>query len=142
MTTTTTTTTDGVAAGPATRRHETTTVLGRRGEDRAAAWLSRQGFVVVEKNVRSRRGEVDLVCFEGATLCFVEVRARRSETHGTPAATVDGRKQRRIAHAALSYLARFQGELPICRFDIVEVSGTGRGSASFRLHRGAFEAPS
>lgn len=121
---------------------ENTTVMGRRGEDRAAAWLSRQGFVVVEKNVRSRRGEVDLVCYEGDTLCFVEVRARRSSSHGTPGATVDGRKQRRIAHAALSYLARFQGAPPICRFDIVEVDGTGRAPVGFRLHRGAFEAPS
>lgn len=125
-----------------TATRESAPVLGRRAEDRAADWLTERGFVVVERNVRSRRGEVDLVCFEQETLCFVEVRARASVSHGTPGATVDGRKQRRIAHAALTYLSRFRSEPPPCRFDVVEVCGTAEGHADVSLLRGAFEAPS
>ncbi len=135
------TTANATATATATAR-ESAPVLGQRAEERAASYLSRMGFVVVDKNVRSRRGEVDLVCFEEDTLCFVEVRARASLRHGNPAATVDFRKQRRISHAAATYLSRWSGEPPPCRFDVVEVVGTGHGAVSFRLLRAAFEAPS
>jgi putative endonuclease len=111
---------------------------GVAAEAQAAGWLSERGYAVVDRNVRSRRGEVDLVAFEGETLCFIEVRARASERFGSPAATVDWAKQRRITHAAQRYLGALRGPVPLCRFDVVEVTGAGE----LRLHRGAFEAAS
>lgn len=52
--------------------------LGRLGEDRAVAHFRRLGFVVVARNVRTRHGEIDLIAFDGRTLVFAEVKARRA----------------------------------------------------------------
>ena len=51
--------------------------LGALGEDLAAAHLRRLGFAVLERNARTRHGEIDLIAFDGSTLVFVEVKARR-----------------------------------------------------------------
>jgi putative endonuclease len=59
--------------------------IGRRGEELAARHLGRRGFVVLERNARTRYGEIDLVAFDGATLVFVEVKTRRtSGAEGVP----------------------------------------------------------
>lgn len=62
---------------------------------------------------------------EGGTLVFVEVRYRGSSRYGTPAETVDGRKQRRLIAAAGHYLQANPSVLP-CRFDVVAISGQDR----------------
>jgi len=77
------------------------------------------------QNYRCRRGEIDLVMREAGTLVFVEVRFRSSTRFGTPAETVDIRKQRRLAAAAAHYLQRHPTNLP-CRFDVIAVSGTNQ----------------
>jgi putative endonuclease len=94
---------------------------GFDAEARAQAYLSRLGLVAVERNVRFRGGEIDLVMRDGEHWVFVEVRARRDARFGGAAASVDARKQRRIALAAQLYLlARFgQRAWPPCRFDVV-----------------------
>jgi putative endonuclease len=51
--------------------------LGRRGEDLAAEHLRKLGFVVLARNVRTRRGEIDLIARRGGVLAFVEVKTRR-----------------------------------------------------------------
>jgi putative endonuclease len=99
-----------------------TTVLGRAAEDRALAWLQKQGLVLVERNVRSRRGEIDLVMRDGDVLVFVEVRQRRSTSHGGAAASIGPAKQARLWHAAELYLMR-QGCAKACRFDAVCIDG-------------------
>ncbi len=90
-------------------------------ESRAQAWLVRRGLVAVDRNVRFRGGEIDLVMRDGEHWVFVEVRARRDTRFGGAAASVDARKQRRIALAAQLYLlGRFgQRAWPPCRFDVV-----------------------
>jgi putative endonuclease len=63
-----------------------TTESGRQAEDRALAYLQTQGLVLITRNFRSRRGEIDLVMRDAATLVFVEVRKRRSQRFGGAAA--------------------------------------------------------
>ncbi len=97
---------------------------GRAIEDIAARTLERDGLRIVRRNYLCRVGEIDLVMRDGATLVFVEVRYRRSDSHGAGAESVDRRKQRRIARAASHYLQRHHdGDEPPCRFDVVCVSG-------------------
>jgi putative endonuclease len=55
-------------------------VLGALGEDLAIAHFRRLGFVVIARNVRTRRGEIDLVAFDGRTLVFAEVKTRRASS--------------------------------------------------------------
>jgi putative endonuclease len=114
---------------------------GRLGEDVAARFLERQGLRILGRNLRSRLGEIDLVAREGATLVFVEVKARRAGTADPPQASVDARKQRRLARLALSYLARrWLGDLG-CRFDVVAVTLESGGRPAVVEHfRGAFLA--
>jgi len=100
----------------------------RIGEDKerlACSYLEGRGLRLLERNYRSRRGEIDLVMREADTLVFVEVRFRASTRFGTPAETIDIHKQRRLAAAAAHYLQRKPTNLP-CRFDVVALSGTSR----------------
>jgi putative endonuclease len=103
--------------------------VGDAAEDRALAGLLRQGLRLVERNYRvargpsSRGGEIDLILRDrDGTLVFVEVRARRDDSHGGAAGSVTFAKQRRIIYAAQHYLMRF-AELPPCRFDVVAIDG-------------------
>jgi putative endonuclease len=64
--------------GAPTPRNDKRGVLGALGEDLAVAHFRRMDFVVVARNVRTRRGEIDLIAFDGRTLVFAEVKTRRA----------------------------------------------------------------
>jgi putative endonuclease len=106
---------------------------GGDAEDRAARFLAAQGLRIVQRNYRTRQGEIDLIAQEGATLVFVEVRLRTSERFGGALGSIDARKRSRIEAAARHYLMRLRREPP-CRFDVVTLDG--REPAWLR---GAFE---
>jgi putative endonuclease len=105
--------------------------LGRLGEELAADFLRRQGFRLVAANFkigvgRDRRGtlvqaEIDLVAYEGDTLCFVEVKTRASDRFAAPEANVDLRKQRQITRAARAYRRLLGLAEEAYRFDVVSV---------------------
>ena len=95
-------------------------LLGRWGEDRAADYLRRRGFTIRAANWRCRFGEIDLIADDGAYLCFVEVKLRKSAAFGTAGAFVDGRKQDRLRTAAMLYLSRRPTDLQP-RFDVIEI---------------------
>jgi len=84
----------------------------------AAAFLERQGLTLLDRNFRTRRGEIDLVMREGDVIVFVEVRLRTNPRFGGAAASITPRKQARLVAAAQVYLARL-GREPPCRFDAV-----------------------
>jgi putative endonuclease len=94
---------------------------GFDAEARAEAVLVERGLVAVERNVRFKVGEIDLVMRDGAHWVFVEVRARRDARFGGAAASIDARKRHRISLAAQCYLLRRFGQRawPACRFDVV-----------------------
>ena len=106
---------------------------GRQAERGAARYLSHRGLRLVEKNYRTRAGEIDLVMTHGRELVFVEVRFRSRTDFGDGAATVDHSKQQRLIRAAESFLlhrtsndtrALLRGDAP-CRFDVVSVARKG-----------------
>jgi putative endonuclease len=97
--------------------------LGDEGEQAAARFLEAKGFRIVARNHRTRRGEVDLIAEQGELLVFAEVRARTTARFGSPAETVDARKQARVVSAAQDYLARWQGPERAVRFDVLAVLG-------------------
>ncbi len=106
---------------------------GAAAEALAARFLAAQGLRILERNYRCRGGEIDLVCHDGATLVFVEVRLRTNRSFGGAAASITPAKQRRIALAANHYLAG--KPIPACRFDAVLLDGE-----SIDWIRNAFEA--
>ena len=97
--------------------------LGAIAERRAAEFLQHKGYKVVDRNWTCRGGEIDLVCSDGDTLVFVEVRARSSTSHGTPLETVVDLKRRRLIRAAEIYLHLRKCADRACRFDVVAITG-------------------
>lgn len=97
---------------------------GSQVEAAARAFLRRAGLADVAANASFRSGELDLVMRDGDSLVFVEVRYRRDARFGGGAASVDARKQRRIATAAALFLQAHPAlARQPCRFDVVEAEG-------------------
>ncbi|KAF0812890.1 hypothetical protein IGB42_02735 [Andreprevotia sp. IGB-42] len=95
---------------------------GQDAESRAAVFLQQQGLVVVARNWRCKAGELDLICRDGKTLVFVEVRQRSSGTFGGAAASITAAKRAKLWAAAQSYLMTVR-PTPPCRFDAVCIEG-------------------
>lgn len=77
---------------------------GSQGEAQAATYLRGLGYTILQTNWRCRRGEIDIIAEDGATLIFVEVRTRRSDKLGSAEESVTAAKQRRLAELAQIYL--------------------------------------
>jgi putative endonuclease len=111
--------------------------LGRVREEAAVEALRAAGYRIVERNVRLRRGELDVIAEEAGDLVFVEVKTRRSSTYGTPGESVGPRKRHALAHLAAAYLARRAGGDRACRFDVVEVRVDASGRPRVEILRDA-----
>ena len=113
---------------------------GRRGERAAFFYLRRHGFVVTARGWRSgrARGDLDLVAWEGETLCFVEVKTRTTRAVATAEASVDEDKQRTLLRLARHYLRQLPEEDVPVRFDILSIYFEVGKTAEFELFRGAF----
>lgn len=96
----------------------TAAVRGQAAEALAARHLARHGVSVVVRNFRIRGGEIDLICRDGKTLVFVEVRLRSRDDFGGAAASITSQKRRRIVLAARHYLAS-RPTAAECRFDCI-----------------------
>lgn len=98
---------------------------GASAEKLAEAYLKHQGLRLLERNFNCRRGEIDLIMEDQATLVFVEVRFRQSAHYGSAAETVTAAKQRKLVLAAQHYLASRQtGHSRPLRFDVVGIMPT------------------
>jgi putative endonuclease len=112
---------------------------GRRGEEDAYFYLRSHGYVMVARNYRSprRRGEIDLVGWDGEVLCFVEVKTRTSRAVKPAEAAVDREKRRELAGMAREYLRRMPDSVP-WRFDVVSVDYDSTRSVEIELFKNAF----
>jgi putative endonuclease len=111
--------------------------LGREGEDRAAKFLAKRGYRILERNYRTRSGEIDLIALDQGVVVFVEVKTRTSDAFGAPELAVTPQKQRRMLKAALAYMKYRKLHQVPCRFDVVAISaGTG---PEVELIQNAFE---
>jgi putative endonuclease len=105
--------------------------VGTRGEEIAAAYLQQLGYRIVAINFtvpvgRNRNemvvnSEIDLVAYDGPTLCFVEVKTRASDWFAAPSANVDLRKQRQIVRAARAYRRMFGLANAPYRYDVLSI---------------------
>jgi putative endonuclease len=118
--------------------------LGARAEDLVAARLVAAGWEIVERNARTRYGELDLVALDDRVLVFVEVKAGRAgSTYGPerPVIAIDSRKQRRIRRLATAWMGE-RRDLPRyeeIRFDAVGVTYDRAGQITDYEHlEGAF----
>lgn len=109
---------------------------GRRGEQAAYFHLRKLGYVMVARNFRSphRRGEIDLIAWDGDVLCFIEVKTRTSQAVKPAEAAVDRDKMRQLRLVAREYLRQLQPECP-WRFDVVSVYLGSSSLPQFELFR-------
>jgi putative endonuclease len=99
--------------------------LGRSAEDLVAGRLSKAAWELVERNARTRHGELDIVALDGRTLVFVEVKAGRADSAlgpERPVLSVDCRKQARIRRLATAWMSE-RRDLP--RYDEIRFDAIG-----------------
>ena len=114
--------------------HNTTKQFGDEGEGIAAKYLQNIGFDIVERNYRSKYGEIDLIATKGRLLVFCEVKSRSSLLYGQPAEAVTKEKIQHIRRVASRYLTQnmrikyLYDDFDI-RFDVLELvfAGTSDG---------------
>ena len=114
--------------------------LGSRGEHLAAEHLERRGLRVLERNYRTRLGELDLIAFDGARLVFCEVKTRRAGS-GRPWDALGKVKQARVRAMARQWLAERtdRPHAPELRFDAIGITIDARGRLVALEHlEGAF----
>ncbi|HZK18771.1 MAG TPA: YraN family protein [Clostridia bacterium] len=114
-------------------------IIGRLGEEKAEKYLIKNGWEIIERNYRTRYGEVDIIAREDDEIVFVEVRARSSGSFGTPEESITFKKQLKIKNMAKYYLSVNNLNRIGCRFDVVAIIFDGSGKLlRFNHIRGAF----
>ena len=119
--------------------------LGQLGESYAAAYLDQLGYRLVAANFtlpvgRNLRGavisaEIDLIAYEGDTLCFIEVKTRASDWFAPPQVNVDLRKRRQITRAARNYRQMLGIKNESHRYDVVTVVTNDQSTPKIELLR-------
>ena len=99
----------------------TTREIGNRGEELVCARLKDRGMRIVDRNIREKFAEIDLVAEDEDTLCFIEVRSRMDTTLGHPAETISLQKQRLVRRAAEAYLVKRNIVNAPVRFDVATI---------------------
>src|SRR5690349_5329311 len=115
----------------ASRKTDRRVSVGRAGEEAAASFLEESGYRLVVRNWRCSLGEIDLIAEEGASLIFVEVRARTNpKRFGTAVEAVTPRKCRQVREVATAYLRQRTGMPKPVRFDVIAVTFRNDGTVA------------
>ncbi|MBP7239300.1 MAG: YraN family protein [Saprospiraceae bacterium] len=110
---------------------------GAWGEGLAVTLLEQSGLVIVVRNWRYKRAEIDIIARENGVLVFVEVKTRAYSAFGLPEEMVDQRKRKLLIDAAMAYMRSVGHEWEI-RFDIVSVLGEPGKPTEIKHFRDAF----
>lgn len=105
---------------------------GAAGEQLACQWLEGHGFIVLHRNWRHGRDEIDIVAREGRFLVVVEVKTLTSARWGNPEDAVDHRKQRKLMRAADELIEQTEEDLEL-RFDVIAITHTPQGPEIFHI---------
>jgi len=100
--------------------------LGKWGEETAASFLLKKGYQLIDKNWRTREGEIDLVMRDGSTLVFVEVKTRSNKNFGYPEEALSEKKLEHLVSAGEQFLQNYGGD-PDYRIDCVAIIGRPHG---------------
>jgi putative endonuclease len=123
---------------PAARRPGPRQALGARGEALAADWYTEHGFTVLDRNWRSRTGELDVVVGAPGVVVFCEVKTRTTDAYGVGAEAVTPTKQQRIRRLASEWLAAQPGTRGELRFDVVSILLPRSGPPTIDVYERAF----
>ena len=96
-------------------------IFGKKSETEAVKHLKKLGYKIIEKNYKTKIGEIDIIAKDKDTLVFIEVKARNSAKFGNPKQAVTSKKQKKISMVALQYLKSIKKSNVKARFDVVAV---------------------
>lgn len=117
-------------------------ITGRHGEEEAYFYLRKHGYVIIARNYRTpnSRSELDMIGWDGDTLCFIEVKTRSTRDELLPAeSAVDFEKQHDLCRVAREFLRKTRKkEDPTIRFDIVTVYLERGPGPQITILKGAF----
>lgn len=94
---------------------------GIDGENTAAEYLKKQGYIILERNFSTKIGEIDIIAQDKDTIVFVEVKARENTKFGQPIESITQQKVHSIIRTAQWYLTAKRKYNSPCRFDVVEI---------------------
>ena len=107
--------------------------FGRDGESAALIFLKKKGYRVLEKNFRTKVGEIDIIAEQDGTIVFIEVKARASHEFGHPFNALTPAKQRKIIQTAQSFLAQNRLSDRNTRFDVVALTSEAGDQDSWEI---------
>jgi putative endonuclease len=110
--------------------------LGRIGEDIATSYLRSIGFVILDRNYRAHRVELDIVARDKSTLVFCEVKTRRTLNQGSPIEAITPIKLEHIRSAALAWLGAHRIRVNGMRFDAIGILYAADGTHTVSHIRG------
>lgn len=99
------------------------TSIGAAAEDSAIKYLNRNGLQLIDRNFRSKYGEIDLVMKHADCMVFVEVRYRKSKDFLNPLESINKKKVNNIINCSKYYIQKLKTDLDIYRFDIISITG-------------------
>ena len=114
-------------------------VFGRASERLAEGLLRAKGYRILDRNVRTSLGELDLVAEDRGVVVFVEVKGRTTKAFGGALLAVNHRKRAKLAKLAEQYLARRHWSDRLCRFDVVLVHGRPSAQGHIEHVQNAFD---
>ncbi|MDD4894762.1 MAG: YraN family protein [Candidatus Omnitrophica bacterium] len=95
--------------------------LGKKGEEVTAGLLENSGYKIILRNYKTKLGEIDIIASDKDTICFIEVKTRKSDRFGLPSEAISVSKQRKISKVALGFLKERNLLDRKARFDVVSV---------------------
>ena len=113
--------------------------FGRMAEDLALRFLQKHDMTLLERNFRSRFGEIDLIMQENNTIIFVEVRSRKNKAFLHPAETIDSSKRNKIRRTSQVFMQRTSaGNRYDWRFDVITLVGRRENEMEIEWIKSAF----
>lgn len=119
--------------------------IGDKGEEIAVTFLEKLGYVVLERNYRYKRAEIDIVCIDPTgedvlsdVLVFVEVKTRSRTDFGRPEEAVSKTKKRNLIRAAEGFIYERQWQETVCRFDVISIIRLAPGKPEVKHFKHAF----
>ena len=95
--------------------------LGQWGERLAADYLIEQGYLILDRNVRTKYGEIDLIASKDKVTVFIEVKTRRSTALGFPEISVDRKKQKKLVETAQAFIQEKPDLGDAWRIDVIAI---------------------
>ena len=108
--------------------------LGKKGESVAVRYLKKLGYKMVERNYRSKAGEIDIIAREKKTLVFVEVKTRSNDRFGYPEAAVTPKKRAHLLDAAQAFMQTLPDTEYDWRIDVIAIRKQGSSKLAEIVH--------